>query len=155
MARRVTDRDLGLKALRRRLRDAGRFEVTVGIHPKEGAVPHENGNGITVATIGTIHEFGVGVPERSWLRAPLDNDRTAIRAAMKRQARTIVSNRSRKRADAALDFVGRFIVARIKAHIGRNIPPPLADATIERKGDDLALVETSQFLDAIKHKVVQ
>ena len=44
--------------------------LTAGIHATEGGESHSNG--LTNADVGSFHEFGFGVPQRSWLRAYFD-----------------------------------------------------------------------------------
>jgi hypothetical protein len=67
----VEVRDSGSTGLMRRLEGlAG--SVTIGVHEDAGAYP----DGTPVATVGAAHEFGGGVPQRSWLRGYLDDGGT-------------------------------------------------------------------------------
>lgn len=57
-------------------------KVRVGIMGSE----NRRADGLSNATIGAIHEFGMGVPQRSFLRQPLiDNAGPAIEAAVNQQ----------------------------------------------------------------------
>lgn len=48
--------------------------LTIGVH--EDAVPYEDGT--PVATVGAAHEFGSGVPTRSFLRGWVDSGGTRV-----------------------------------------------------------------------------
>ena len=145
MARRVIVRDLGFNALQRRLGKTRTLAVTVGVHADDGSVAHQNAQGATVAAIGLFHEFGAGVPMRSWLRAPVDASESEIKAAMRRVGRGIVSNRRRLDPASGMDFIGQFVLQRVKAHMTAGIPAS--------DGPPRTLIDTSQFFDSIKHKV--
>lgn len=53
-----------------------------------------------------------------------------------------------------MDDIGKFLKREIRSRIvTENIPPPLSPITVQRKGHDHALIETSEMLKAIDYKV--
>lgn len=132
--------------------------VTVGIHGDEG--DHE-GDGLTVAQLAAIHEFGIGVvPERSFLRSTVRAERRKIAKNMALAAERVIEGKLTPKK--ALGLVGEDLVGKIKSRIvNRQIPQDLADATIKRKERSNvrsgfgtgALIDTGQLLNSITQKV--
>lgn len=116
--------------------------ITVGVHDAEGSVEHPNGeNGETVAEIAQDHEFGYGVPQRSWLRAWVDST----------DFKPLIQN-------LTLDGLSRTLSARLEESITERIrsgqiPPPNSPGTIARKGHDRTLIDTETFVNSVKAKV--
>lgn len=56
--------------------------VTIGIHEAEGSQPKlgydGKDSGATLAQVAAAHEFGAGVPTRSWLRTWFDQNRAQL-----------------------------------------------------------------------------
>ena len=119
--------------------------VTVGVHEEEGSKTHPNpdekGEPITVAEVAANNEFGLGVPQRSWLRGWVDT--TDFQQVIK-----VTSD------DAAhlAETIAPQLEASIKARIRTSIPPPNAPRTIQRKGHGNTLIDTETFINAIKAK---
>jgi hypothetical protein len=140
----VIVRDLGFNALLARLRMMGVSALTVGIHDDAG----EAGDGLTVAQVAAFHEFGtVRVPERSFIRSTLDNQRTSIEARVRDITRSVISNRRRLTPKAALGILGLDLQRRIQETIRRGIPPSL----VSREGTPL--IDTGQLIQSITFKV--
>lgn len=141
----IQDRDNGFRQLLVNVRKFGRFTVRVGVSD----APHEGSPGMSIADVGTIHEYGLGVPRRSFLRGWVDENERGIVAWLRSAVlRAILGG-----ADAA-DAFGRHAVAGIRARIRRHIPPALEDATVKRKGgNDTPLVDTEQLIDGIEYEV--
>ncbi len=133
------------------------LNLTVGIHGDEGE--HEGG-GLTVAQLAAIHEFGVGVPERSFLRSGLRASRQRIAKNMALAGERVLDLSLEPKQ--ALGLVGEDLVGEIKRRIrDREIAQDLADATIARKErTDVrsgfgtgALLDTGQLINSITQKV--
>lgn len=138
--------------------------VRVGVLAERGAMPHEAGAGSkiskvpTVVEIAAIHEFGLGVPERSFVRAYIDENEGRIRQmllALMRGAieRALTQGRAGKIDDTArrgvLSKLGMKMVGEIQQRISRGIAPALAESTIARKGSSTPLIDTGQLRSSI------
>lgn len=119
----------------------------VGIQGRKAE--EKKANGLTVAALGAIHEFGLGVTERSWLRGWFDENQVEIAEDLRKAGRGILLGRFTR--ERILDVLGLKYVGQIQARIARNIPPPLAAATIRKKGSSVALIDTNQLRSAITH----
>jgi hypothetical protein len=148
----VIDRDLGFRALRRRVAATARERVTVGVHEDVGGEDH--GEGITIAEIAAFHEFGTAsIPERSFIRAGIDENRDRIRDLQRRLAKLVIANRTRMPPRRALELLGAKIATLIRERIRASIDPPLADSTVDRKGSSTPLIDTGQLIQSIAFKV--
>lgn len=134
------------------------LELTVGIHGSEG--PHDEAEGMTVAQLAAIHEFGIGVPERSFLRSGIRAQRKKITRNLELAGKRVVELKLEPKQ--ALGLVGEDLVGEIKARIAnKEITQDLADATVEakertnvRSGHGTgALIDTGQLINSITHKV--
>lgn len=121
------------------------YELTAGIHAKEGGEGHD---GLTNAALGEIHEFGLGVPMRSFIRAWFDENESRIN----------------EMTDAALDRVlqgadmqteanrlALWMEGDIKSRILSRLQPELSDATKAKRGEGaVPLVASSQLIGSIR-----
>ena len=142
---RVIDR--GLNALLSRLRQAKRNNpvAVVGVFGEKASEDHEGGK--TVGEIAAIHEFGIGVPRRSWLRDYVTIKKDKNRQRMKQIAKMLVI--SRNSLSNMLEQFGLTVVGEIQERIASGIDPELK----YRRGTPLIL--TGQFRSSISHKVEQ
>lgn len=118
--------------------------------------------GLTLAGIGAVHEFGTDragrgnktvIPQRSFIRMPLETGQDEIEAAVK-------PHLQKKIADGDIEGIFKLIGAAGEARIqeafetgGFGTWDPNADITIERKGSDSPLIDTGALRQAITSKV--
>ena len=147
----VVDKDHGWKALGERLDDMSRGTyVLVGIQGSEGTAQH-GADGLTNIELGTLHEFGVGVPQRSFIRTTIDDSRKHLSNLLAKLGQRVVMGELPEAA--ALGAVGEQAVGLIKQRIASHIPPPLAAETIARKGTDVPLIEHGTLISSITWKL--
>ena len=124
------------------------LDVSVGIHEDKGAEDH---GGKTTAQIGAIHEFGLGVPMRSFVRGYMDENTDTI-VQMQDAALGRILDGADPRAEAGR--LGLRLESGMRERILARINPPLAASTKRRRGENaVPLVDTSQLLGAIRSKV--
>lgn len=144
------------------------FTVLVGVQGEEASAVHRGGqpDGFaelaasdrsappqTMAEIANEHEFGLGVPERSWLRAWVDENQPMIQNDLRRAAMRIIEGKLT--IQQAADLLGTKYVASIQTRIANGIAPANAPATIERKGSSTPLIDTGQFRSSITYIMEQ
>jgi len=159
---RVIDRDFGWKAYLETVNriERERPDVVVGLFGPDAEAMHGQAKGSTVAQLGATHEFGLGVPECSFLRSTFDLNkdkylRFLVRGmgdeiyAAAKDKRPFGSKDSKTLKQLALKMEGD-----VKLRIGRRqIPPPNAPSTIARKGSSTPLVDSGQMRRAITSDV--
>ncbi len=144
------------------------FQITVGIHASEGSMQHNDplaggtfaddgavefaqSEPRTVAEIGSYHEFGLGVPQRSFIRGWFDESQAELTNLVRSQTQLAVTGKIT--GLQAAERIALKAEASVKRRIRSNIPPPLAASTIKAKGSSTALIDTGQLRAAIRGKV--
>lgn len=150
----VTDRDRGASKLLAKLLEQGALKV--GILGDAAAEPHKDKDGepsdLSVAQIGEIHEFGLGVPRRSFLAGWAVEREPEIKNVILRGGRALALGKVES-VRVLLEQVGSWSVGSIQQRMAQNIPPPLAESTIKRKGSSVALIDTEQLRSSISYQV--
>jgi hypothetical protein len=139
----ISDTDHGYAALVKAMGDKS-FEkyVRVGVPDtvrEDGQINDE---------IAARNEFGFGVPERSFLRSYVDQSEQHIAGRIVAFIEDVVLN-NRFTWFQAFRKLGAEMVQNIQDHIETNIPPPLAERTVKKKGHNLALVETHELIESV------
>lgn len=154
MNTKVTVKDNGLKQLLKSLHELP--TVTVGVHQEAGAALSSSGDA-TVAEVAAFHEFGLGVPERSWLRDFVDENRTELLSMLRASALEVAKGAN---AHRQMERFGLAVVGMIKERIIAGIEPSLKEVTKLRKQQitggapkDTPLILFSQFIGSIAHEV--
>ncbi len=139
-----------------------RATVTVGIHGDDGSDPHAHAtfeadgaltpdSDLTVSEVGSFHEFGLGVPQRSFIRGWFDEAVEENRALIASQLKLAILGKLT--LEAALERIALKMEASIKKRIaarGNGAYPGLAASTIKRKGSSVPLIDTGQLRAAIR-----
>jgi HK97 gp10 family phage protein len=120
--------------------------VSVEVGFMEGATYPD---GTSVPLVAALDEFGTAKsPPRPFFRNAIaqnsakwpKNLATALRAMNYDTAK-------------ALDLVGQEIQEELQDSIRSNTPPPNAPATVEKKGFDRTLIDSSVMLNSVTHRV--
>lgn len=153
----VRVQDKGLDELTKRLTKLPPA-VTVGVHAAQGDKVRQDSSDITVAEVAAIHEFGLGdVPERSWLRAFVDENEERLRKMLSASMKQVAQG---KLTDVqAMERFGLAVVGMIKKRIVAGIDPELKPKTKKRKEQltggpkETPLILYSQFISSILHEL--
>lgn len=146
----VTERDRGWNKLIRAMK-RGDVSARVGI---VGGPAGQSHGSLNNASLGAVHEFGTRrVPERSFLRATVDEQRTQVETQLARVVREFYGTQDRARLTRGLGRVAAKVTADVKKKIVGSIPPPNAPATVARKGSSTPLVDTGQLVNTISWDV--
>ena len=135
--------------------------ITIGIHASEGNEIHDDatfaadgaiepGSALTVAELGAIHEFGLGVPQRSFIRAWFDESVQKNRDLLASQLKLVVAGKLP--LEKALERVALKCEADVKLRIRNRIPPPNAPSTIAKKKSSVPLIASGQLRASIRGK---
>lgn len=150
MAASVVVKDKGKAALMKRLAEKAKA-VTVGIHEDVGSAQHPNSD-LTIAELGAVHELGLGVPERSFIRAWADETESEQKTALRKIGEAVVKG-TVPSLGVGLDRFGVHAVGQVQARIRDGIDPPLEDATVAAKGSETPLIDEGTLWTSVKHKV--
>ncbi len=156
MTVRIKDADHGMRALLDRMREASKGAgISVGVHAQEGAQEHKAKDGevapVTILDIALFNEFGLGVPERSFIRAWFDSASKENKEALERALKLVL--KGGKTLPEALELVGLRFQGQIQKFIAAGVPPANAPATVAQKGSSKPLIDTGQLRDSVTFKV--
>lgn len=128
----------------------GASAVAVGIQGAQATAAHDGGS-LSTADIGMVHEFGLGVPERAFMRRTFETRAADINKLGVALERRMVRNETAM--DVALKTIGAAVVGFVQATIANGVPPPNAPATVARKGSSTPLVDTGQLRNSITSEI--
>lgn len=124
--------------------------VSVGVLGPAANEQHGEGE-LTTAQIAEIHEFGLGVPRRSFILDWANENEPAIKKKMADLFRPVLLGK--RTTEQAYALFGVWAQGQIQARISAGIDPPLAASTIARKGSSKPLIDTGQLRTSISFKV--
>ena len=140
--------DSGWKGVLKEVLDRGGVFVTVGI--QDYGDRKEEDAELSNAEIARLNEFGIGVPERSFLRSTFDDNIEYFR----KQAASFTAGAvlGKWTPENAMALLGQRVVTKVKRKIRSNIPPGNAESTKARKKSSRTLIDTSQMLNAVDYQ---
>ena len=146
MPAKIQSRDLGYAAMKLRIKQMKNSYTKVGVQAGS-----KEQDGVTdLVTVAAANEFGTNtIPERSFIRSTFEENKTELAAVSAAEVKAIVEGR--KTVDTSLSLIGLLHTGQIQAKIHSNIPPPNAEATIERKGSSVTLIDSGQLVQSIRH----
>jgi hypothetical protein len=154
----VRVRDRGANAVVRRARLAEKSGVRVGIfgsNATERKAAEEGAAGLTVGQIASYHEFGRGVPERSFIRGYVDSHRQLIDGWIKDAAKKLLKRGGATTIQKELGKLGLKIEDGMADYIESALwLRPLDQRTIDRKRSSTPLIHTGQLVRSISSEVV-
>jgi len=118
--------------------------------------------GVTVAYIGSVHEFGtdlagrgggVSIPKRSWIKMPLEEKKKEINESIAKRYKQLMEKQNLK---GIFDLIGASCLLQITNAFesgGFGNWPPLSEVTIALKGSSEILIDTKLLLETTEYKV--
>ena len=141
-----------LKEITKQIKIATTHEVNVGIAQDIGQYP----NGEKIVDVGRRHEFGIGVPRRSFLRMPFIEKQNIIDKAIATSWKKITDGKSTALKEfGILGIVGQNISKDAFATSGFGKWEKLKPATVKAKGSAEILLDTSKLVQSITNWVVK
>jgi len=139
-----------VKNLQNSLNPQGQY-AKVGLPESSG--DHKD-SGTSIVAIGAVHEFGIGVPMRSFLRVPIGEHQAEIANVAKLGAKKVVDGTGNIKG--TLKAMGEAGVSISKESFSSNNWAPLKDPTRGRKnkdGDATPLVDTGTLKRSITYQI--
>ena len=141
-----------LKEITKQIKLATIHEVNVGIAQDVGQYP----NGLSIVEVGQKHEFGIGVPRRSFLRMPFIVEQKTIEKAISISWKKIVEGKNQTIKEfGILGIVGQNISKDAFATGGFGKWEKLKESTEKAKGSTEILIDTGKLVQSITNWVVK
>lgn len=141
----------GFKVIKEALKDS--YKTRVGLLGQKGS---EDRGGMTNADIGLVHEFGSitrGIPRRSWLRKPLEENIMKWVKSHAEEYKQLMEKNDLKKWYAMLGIEAERIIQ--EAFATGYDWKPLSPKTIEKKGSDKILIDTSELRRSVSSQVLR
>lgn len=147
----------GLERLLKNLKE--KYYVDIGIL---GAAAKAESGGITLAGIGAVHEFGTDkagrgnktvIPERSFLRMPLESGQEEIEKQIEPKLKELISSGDIKGIYKLIGIAGESRVQEAFQSGGFGKWPANAESTILQKGSDSPLIDDGTLRKSITSRV--
>lgn len=145
------------KKLAKKLGKGSRSSVKVGVlSNKRGGQKHPDGK-ISMVELAAIHEFGspaAGIPERSFIRSTIKDEKDRITKLTGKIAESIIDDK--RTFHQGLSVLGTKVKDMIKNNVmqGAGISPSNSPATVALKGSSRPLVDTGRLIGAVDYQVV-
>jgi len=123
------------------------LSVDVGVIGEDTSKRAKSDPTVTVADVALWNEYGLGRPQRSFLREYLSENADKIQKFVSSQMKKIAGGSGSLKQ--ALDRAGVHMVGGVQRRISAGIPPENKPATIRRKGSDTPLIDTGQLRSSI------
>ena len=143
--------DHGANAVLRNTAGRKRPHVDVGVLGQRAGA-HKGA--VTVAQVAEWAEFGIGQPQRSWLRAWIDANENLIQDRIDTEMRQVL--RGKSTPERALARVGVWLQGELQMNIANHPDNGFATnapSTIARKGSSTPLIDKGQLRASISHRV--
>jgi hypothetical protein len=145
-----TIKDSDKNAIRRFAKTLAGGALSVGILEGDAGKEHADSE-LTVGEVGEIHEFGLGVPRRSFLAGWVDEAQDKIVNVIVRGGQALAQRKITM--PNLLEQTGAWAVGQIQERISNGIAPANAPSTIAQKGSSVPLIDTGQLRASITYKV--
>ena len=152
MPAKTTDTDMGMKKILDEMESLGQKRVKVGIQNDAGA--HDESQGLTVAAIAYINEYGTRdgrIPPRPAHANAFDDNRTSLNSLVNRLIRGV--SEGKLTAQKAAAILGQTHEDNVKQSITNLRTPANAPRTIAQKGSSNPLIDTGQTRNSVRYVV--
>ena len=154
----MSDLNKEVKTLQNKLNPKGEY-AKVGIPENSGNAKKRKGksvvdSGTPLVLVGAVHEFGIGVPMRSFLRVPLKDNQSKIAKIATLGAKKVADGSGKIKG--VLKAMGEVGVSISKESFSVNDWQPLKDPTRGGKnkdGDAIPLVDTGTLKRSITYQI--
>ena len=143
----VIDKDINFKSFEKVMKALKNKVIKVGVHSDAGT----NEEGELISDYAHANEYGLGVPERSFMRSTEREKGESWQKLMNK----IIDKALVEDIDINqhLGLVGTEVTNDIKEKISSNIPPPNSKETIARKKSSKTLIDTGTMRRSITYEV--
>lgn len=151
----IRDTDKGYADLIKRLNELRKCDVFVGITEEAGL--HEKATKdakrpVMVLEVATWNEYGLGVPERPFMRGWFDSTRAKNADTIRIVWQEVIARRITPAVGA--ERIGQQFQKEAQDYLETGPFTPLAPSTVQRKGHSTPLIETGQMRASLTYRIV-
>ncbi len=145
----IEDIDLGFEDIIQSIIEDNDKEIEVGYYNDEVE------DGIGLAELAAVHEFGLGNPERPFMRRSFDNGVKDIFAMEKKLIGSMIDGNIDK--EQVMEILGDFHKNQIQSGVIERTLGLVENAqvTVDRKGSDTPLIDSSRLINSTQSNIVK
>jgi len=140
-----------LKEITKQIKIAKRSAVKVGLASDVGQYP----DGTSVLEVGTSHEYGLGVPRRSFIRMPMEKEKAKLNKALKSGFQSILKGGNTIHNLNKIGLVAQNISKTSFKNQGYGMWEDISDATKAKKKSTKILFDTGRLVQSITFWLVK
>ena len=140
-----------LKNITKQMEIAKKTAIKVGLASDVGAY----NNGTSILQVGTAHEYGLGVPRRSFIRVPMDKQKSIINKALKSGFESVLKGGDTIQNLNKIGLVAQNISKTSFKNQGFGTWQDITDETKEKKGSSKILFDTGRLVQSVTFWVVK
>ena len=135
---------------RNRIKDVLKSTAYILVGIPSDAIPYPDGT--PVARVGFQNEYGIGVPERSFMRSTLKDNNSKYKQLMEKAI--VDAIKGKRKIKQSLGRIGNKVSSDIKQKIVAIQSPANAESTIAAKGSSNPLIDSGHMKNSVTYEVV-
>lgn len=140
-----------LEHIQEQLSIAKKTAIKVGVPSDVGSYE----NGASILQVGAAHEFGLGVPRRSFIRVPMDKEQDKIKVALESGFKSVMNGGDTITNLNKVGIVAQNISKTAFKNQGYGQWTDIKDETKDRKGSSKILFDTGRLVQSVSFWVVK
>lgn len=140
-----------LEHIAKQMKIAKKTAIKVGLPSDVGSYK----NGASILQVGAAHEYGLGVPRRSFIRVPMDKEAAKIKAALKSGFESVMNGGDTITNLNKVGFVAQNISKTAFKNQGYGQWSDISPETKERKGSSKILFDTGRLVQSVSFWIVK
>ena len=138
--------DLGkLNHITEQLKIAKKTAIKVGLPADVGSYE----NGASILQVGSAHEYGIGVPRRSFIRVPMDKEKAKIQKALEAGMQSVMNGGDTIVNLNKVGLIAQGISKTAFKNQGYGKWAAIQDSTKAKKGSSKILFDTGRLVQSV------
>lgn len=140
-----------LEHIAKQMKIAQKTAIKVGLPADVGSYE----NGASILQVGAAHEYGLGVPRRSFIRVPMDKEADKIKSALQSGFKSVMNGGDTLTNLNKVGFVAQNISKTAFKNQGYGQWTDIKEETKARKGSSKILFDTGRLVQSVSFWVVK
>jgi Tfp pilus assembly protein FimT len=140
-----------LEHITKQLKIAKKTAIKVGLPSDVGSYK----NGTSILQVGSAHEYGLGVPRRSFIRVPMDKEKAKIKSALESGFKSVMNGGDVIQNLNKVGLIAQNISQTAFKNQGYGQWQDISEDTKEKKGSSKILFDTGRLVQSVSFWVVK
>lgn len=140
-----------LQHVAKQMKIAKKTAIKVGLPSDVGSYE----NGASILQVGSAHEYGLGVPRRSFIRVPMDKEKAKIKNALEAGFKSVVNGGDVIQNLNKVGLIAQNISQTAFKNQGYGQWKALDENTIAQKGSSKILFDTGRLVQSVSFWIVK